>query len=329
MSFWTSETLKQRAPKEKLIAPYSEDRVKHGAYELSLGDEAFITSDEQQKKQPLADGVQLVIPPGQFGLLITKEVIQIPADAMGFISIKAGIKFSGLVNVSGFHVDPGFSGKLKFSVYNAGSQHINLTSGQEVFLIWFSGLDSATTDLYSGDHKNQQKISSQDVMRIQGEVHSPAALDKRLTDVEKTLDKRLTILESNYSTIKTLAIGIASGLAIAIVVFLANHFWDIARVKTSTPSTGNPTAPNVENKDPAGTSSSIAPPSLMPETSPKSTIEMKSQSSSSIPVKEQNKVDGGTQKSEGSQESKNVSPEQGGKAQDTKDNPKPTTHPGN
>ncbi len=318
MGFWTSEKLKGRAPLEGLITPYSPDQVKHGAYELSLGHEAFITSDEQKKKQPLADGEQLVIPPGQFGLLITREQVKIPADAMGFISIKAGIKFRGLVNVSGFHVDPGFSGKLKFSVYNAGSQRINITSGESVFLLWFSGLEgtdtNSTTDLYDGDHKNQKGISSQDVMRIQGEVHSPAALDKRIST-----------LENAYLIIRAIAIG----SVIALIGFLAGQFWDIFPIKSPTPSVGNPTAPNVEKKDPTGTSSIITPPS--PETGPKSTLEMKSQpqSSRSISVKEQKKVDEGTQKSEGSQESKNVSPEQGGKAQGTKENPKPAIHPSN
>ncbi|MBI2811315.1 MAG: deoxycytidine triphosphate deaminase [Candidatus Melainabacteria bacterium] len=215
MAFWSSEKLKERAANKTLITPYYESQVKHGAYEMSLGHEAFITSDDKGMKQPLAEGEQFVIPPGQFGLLITKEEIQIPPDAMGFISIKASIKFSGLVNVSGFHVDPGFSGKLKFSVYNAGSRNVVLTNGQSVFLIWFSDLDRTTSDLYSGDHANQREISSQDVMRIQGEVHSPAALDKRLTG-----------LENSVSTIKTIAIGIGSGLVLLIIGFVVNHFWD-------------------------------------------------------------------------------------------------------
>ena len=80
---------------------------------------------------------QLVIPPGQFGLLITEEVVQVPMDAIAFISIKAGIKFRGLVNVSGFHADPGFSGKLKFAVYNAGSQRLVLDRVREHSLSGF------------------------------------------------------------------------------------------------------------------------------------------------------------------------------------------------
>src|SRR5437868_9314438 len=130
MSFWSSEKLKERLVSESLFDPCDLANIKNGAYELGLGSEAFVTSDGIQTKSEIPDGKQLVIPPGQFGLLVTEERVAIPTDAIGFISIKAGVKFRGLVNVSGFHVDPGFSCKLKFAVYNAGSQNIILDRKQ-------------------------------------------------------------------------------------------------------------------------------------------------------------------------------------------------------
>src|SRR2546427_12576469 len=159
MAFWSSEKLKERLVTETLFEPCDLSNVKNGAYELGLGSEAFVTSDATQKTE-LDVGKQLVIPSGQFGLLVTAERVSIPEDAIGFISIKAGVKFRGLVNVSGFHVDPGFSGKLKFAVYNAGSQNIVLDRNQRVFLIWFSSLDRITTDLYKGSHQNQLLLTS-------------------------------------------------------------------------------------------------------------------------------------------------------------------------
>lgn len=115
---------------------------------------------------------------------MSMEEVRVPQDAIGFISIKAGTKFRGLVNVSGFHVDPGFSGRLKFSVYNPGNRPIVLEPGSPIFLLWFASLDCETEDVYKGDHQNQAEITPKDVMRLQGEVPSPAALDKRLREVE-------------------------------------------------------------------------------------------------------------------------------------------------
>src|SRR6266487_5983005 len=115
MAFWSSETIRQKL--RSLVDPPNEDRIQNGSYELSLGPEVF-SSDSSTKKN-LSPGEQVVIPPGQFGLLLTEEKVTIPNNAIGLISIKTGMKFRGLVNVSGFHVDPGFNGCLKFSVYNA------------------------------------------------------------------------------------------------------------------------------------------------------------------------------------------------------------------
>src|SRR6267142_4566780 len=141
MSFWSTEKLlSKRSKLEKLVEPWDNTRVKHGAYELSLGPEAFITTKGTKRRLDLVKDNQVVIPPGQFGLLLTEETVSIPQDAIGFISIRFSIKQRGLVNVSGFHVDPGFTGRLKFAVYNAASQNIVLSYKAPVFMIWFSDL---------------------------------------------------------------------------------------------------------------------------------------------------------------------------------------------
>jgi dCTP deaminase len=184
MSFWSSEKIKEVTAKTPLVEPYDEKAVAHGAYELGLGPEAFLTSDDENKKTVLDEGEQLVIPPGQFCLLLTEEKVFIPNNAIGLISIKAGVKFRGLVNVSGFHVDSGFQGKLKFSVYNAGSQNIVLQRKQRVFLLWLCDLDRATSDTYKGTRINQSEISTEDVMRMQGEIASPGQLKKEIHEVQ-------------------------------------------------------------------------------------------------------------------------------------------------
>ena len=74
-----------------------------------------------------------------------------PDTAIAFISIRASIKFKGLINVSGFHVDPGFRGQLRFAVYNAGSSEIDLDQDERVFMIWFADLDACLARSISTD----------------------------------------------------------------------------------------------------------------------------------------------------------------------------------
>lgn len=215
MAFWTSDKLKAELnaseagdPDAPLIKGWKPERVKTASYELSLGDEVFVTSSKTGTRELLKARGQVVIPPGQFALLLTEESIHLPTNAIAFISIKAGVKFRGLVNVSGFHVDPGFKGKLKFSVYNAGSESIVLTRGDPLFPIWFSHLFESQHDTkpYEGDHQNQQHITAADIMNMQGEVASPAALKSELDT-----------LKSAVSQWKVITIAILTGLLTAVV----------------------------------------------------------------------------------------------------------------
>ena len=186
MAFWSSKTLESRGA--DLIAPFRPGRIKHGAYELSVGAQAYITSED--KKSKVEADSPITIPPGQFGLLITKEVVSVPRDAIAFISIRAGTKFRGLVNVSGFHVDPGYSDRLMFSVYNAGSRPITLEYDRPVFLIWYADLDQEERDPYPRRTGPLKGISGDDMMKIQGEVASPAELKKLFDELRNETDKR-------------------------------------------------------------------------------------------------------------------------------------------
>jgi dCTP deaminase len=101
MAFWTSQMLARAGV--GLVKPFNDDQVQSGAYELSMGGEAFVTQEKSEAKARLGEGEEVIIPSGQFALLLTEEWVAIPHDAIGLISVRSGLKFRGLVNVSGFH----------------------------------------------------------------------------------------------------------------------------------------------------------------------------------------------------------------------------------
>jgi dCTP deaminase len=222
MPFWSSQTLKARIPADKLVLPYDASRVVHCAYEMGVGSEAFVTSNPSDQTQ-VGAGDKIAIPPGQFGLLVTRESVHIPANVIAFISIRAGIKFQGLVNVSGFHVDPGYRGQLKFAVYNAGSRTIVLDQDQRVFMIWFADLDHTDEAPYPDRQPPQTAITADDVMRIQGEVASPAQLKKQIDELKTDLEKKIHAVEQiklfNRSLL-TFLLGIAGSIGLTIIGWL-------------------------------------------------------------------------------------------------------------
>ena len=184
--FWSSETLKSELP--RLIHPYQVSHVVNAAYELSMGDQAWVTTKDQQASRlsvNLKEGERVSIPAGQFAQLQIYESITIPDNAVGLISMKSRVKMRGLVNVSGFHVDPGYRGKLVFAVFNAGSSTIVLKQREPTFLLWYVSLDRRTKDLYSGSRQNSTDIESDQLMSLDGPTYNPTALAERVAALER------------------------------------------------------------------------------------------------------------------------------------------------
>lgn len=194
--FWSSETLQQRLP--EVVDPYDASRVVNCAYELSMGNQAWITSEDTSKGKiqvELDERDRVLIPPGQFALLLICETVTIPNSAIGLLSMKSKYKMRGLVNVSGFHVDPGYAGKLVFGVFNAGTLPISIGQREPTFLLWFVSLDQPTQDVYSGLRQHVSDITSDQVRDLMGPVSSPTALAQRLS----ALGQRISVLESRLN----------------------------------------------------------------------------------------------------------------------------------
>ncbi len=186
MSFWSGETLEQRLP--SLIEPFIAGQIDCAAYTLRVGPEAYVSPSNSKEaatrtRSTLQQRDDILIPPGQFAFLLTEERVRVPADAIAFISMKARIKFRGLVNVSGFHVDPGYQGRLVFSVFNAGPVTVHLARGDDCFLIWYADLDRESTKIKKGG--SFDGISSELISSISGEMQSLTSLSKRISKVER------------------------------------------------------------------------------------------------------------------------------------------------
>src|SRR5713226_2877035 len=114
--------------------------INEASYDLRVGDEVFL-SENQIPTRLSQDSPYVLLPPGQFALVKTFEEISIPPDLIGLLSIRSRYKFQGLINISGFHVDPTYKGHLIFSVQNIGPNDIRLKYGDAAFMIMFAKLE--------------------------------------------------------------------------------------------------------------------------------------------------------------------------------------------
>lgn len=220
MTFWSSQKLESKL--RTLVGHNDKDMVDCNAVTMRVGGEIYVTPGLEQTapfsqtKRQLTTSEPIAIPSGQFAFLLTEEVVSIPADVMGFISIKATYKSKGLVNVSGFHVDPGWSGPLIFAVFNAGPATIHLERGMSLFLLWIADLDK--TSAKRKVNPGPKGIPPVMINNITGVVDSVYALEKRLKVEIKEVGDKYDLVRDKLAEIAQRQTRILIGLSIAAVL---------------------------------------------------------------------------------------------------------------
>jgi len=175
------------------------------SYDLRLGKEAYLSS--QKYLQHLdSDRDSIVIEPGEFALLMTYESVNIPRDCVAFISLRFSYALKGLINISGFHVDPGYEGKLVFSVYNAGPNPVVMRYLDPVFMIVFASLDKPALS-------RGKEVSFKEITQLKADwisaVKGPAVSLTRLNSKVERLSQLVNVL-----------IGLVGSLVATVVIAL-------------------------------------------------------------------------------------------------------------
>lgn len=176
------------------------------SYDLRLGQEVFVTPNKNPIR--LKEGQTINIEPGQFAILTTKERLKMPLDLLGFITIRMRYKSKGLVNISGFHVDPGFTGKLIFSAFNVGPATVTLREGDNIFSIFYAKIDPSNG--YKGTYSNLEKIPTNIIEALAG------AKIPSLETLEDKVNRNWTYIKL-YGTVLTGLLISLLGLFISIL----------------------------------------------------------------------------------------------------------------
>lgn len=226
MAFWSGETLAAKGG--QVFEPFAPGQIDCNAYNLRIGDQYFTTATRDegastlQRRMQLKENESFLIPPGQFAFLLSKEIVKIPADAMAFISMRTGIKFQGLINVSGFHVDPGYEGKLVYAVYNASPSTIELAEGALVFKIWLCALDQQSQPPYvKPRNEGKTEITAEMLRGMDREILSLQMLSNKLRDQQHDIDKKFSeqkpIMDHLFFVWRATTLGVIGTLIISIL----------------------------------------------------------------------------------------------------------------
>ena len=133
-----AEEIRQLIAQHKVIQPFTEDSLNAAAYELRVGEKALLVLSPDEggyievdlPRLELEDDL-LELAPGQTAVLYSYEIVDIPLDIQGHLFLKASWATRGLYFPGGI-VDPGYRGRLFFSVTNLARATLQLALGEPI-----------------------------------------------------------------------------------------------------------------------------------------------------------------------------------------------------
>lgn len=116
---------------------FAQENLQQCSYDLRLGQQVYVVGEKAPRQLSSRDPY-LRLSPGQFAILTSHEKLDVPKNLVAFITLRNRYKMEGLLNISGFHVDPTFKGRLLFAVHNIGPTDIRLKLEEPTFTIFFA-----------------------------------------------------------------------------------------------------------------------------------------------------------------------------------------------
>ena len=151
------------------------DNIQGASYDLRLGDKYFQkgeikTLDEQN---PF-----VVMEPGDYVLISSKEIANLPKDIAGRFDLTVSLFCKGVILSNGPQVDPGFHGRLFCLLFNTANNKVQLKHGEHYATIEFVKLVEPTVP-YMGKYQNKLKMKD-----YLPEMVEASAINKLIEDVE-------------------------------------------------------------------------------------------------------------------------------------------------
>jgi deoxycytidine triphosphate deaminase len=126
-----SDQITYFARSHQLISPFNPENLKPAGYELTVGDEYFLSGEFL----PLTG--RITIPPFEVAVIKTGEILRLPRYMIARWNIRVRHAYSGLLWVGGPQVDPGYVGHLFCPIYNLSDKPVTLNLGDTLALMDF------------------------------------------------------------------------------------------------------------------------------------------------------------------------------------------------
>lgn len=144
----TGNKIKSLVEEGKVIEDGSLNNCGSLKYDFTLSDEILksdFKSPVHLSDLSIHERREATIQPGEVVYVLTKEKVNIPTDMYMSLSANRSMSEYGVLTLGGFAVDPGYSGKLMFGLYNYSSTPYPLIPGTKLIGGVFYQLDPNET----------------------------------------------------------------------------------------------------------------------------------------------------------------------------------------
>ncbi len=146
------------------IEPFDHDQIEAASYDLRIGAQGATASGK--KLVNLEEKGFIVLKPGDFGLLITLEKVQLSPQHVARFGLRSKFARKGIIATTGPQIDPGFSGRLIVGVTNLTPKEVTFSYGDDFLTVEFHRLKQPTSKPYKGPYQGVTKLRPEDIENI-------------------------------------------------------------------------------------------------------------------------------------------------------------------
>lgn len=203
-----------------LITPFDRDNLKPAGYELTVGDEYFLSGEFLALNAASNVKNKITLPPFEVAVLKTAEILCLPRYLIARWNIRVKHAYSGLLWVGGPQVDPGYVGHLFCPIYNLSDKPVILYLGDPIAVIDFVKTTPYDKDTKSSDVVRYSFPPKRLILEDYGIDELRSALFTRAGTKLVEFEEQIKALETRFITFTQLSFAIFA-IVIALVATLS------------------------------------------------------------------------------------------------------------
>ena len=212
MTVLSYQTIKQLGEQTSpLIAPFLLAQCRPASYDLTVGDEYYIYDKEHKDRvviQPIKKNGQFVIPQNTVCYVLTNELVNMPENIVGSLSLRMGLMKQGIMMPHQSPVDPGYTGKLVATLYNLSNERVIVTQGEHLMSIEFRTLDYETVRPYSDTYQALKSLDQFLSLPVNSSLNGMRADIEDLKEDMQTWAHKITSYLPNIMLIISIVVAI-------------------------------------------------------------------------------------------------------------------------